>query len=158
MINFREMQPEDAEAVEIVEKASFAVPWSRKSFWEEAANEKTYYLLLLDGEKVIGYAGTWLIMDEAQITNVAILPAYRGQKLGKAMMAELIKIAVARGAERMTLEVRPSNTAALSLYKAFDFVDCGHRPGYYQDNGEDAVIMWNLQLEKTAAKIIAAAD
>lgn len=150
MIHFREMVPEDAEAVEVVEKASFAVPWSRKSFWEEAANERTYYLLALDDERVIGYAGTWLIMDEAQITNVAIHPDYRGKKISKRLMAEIIREAVKRGAERMTLEVRPSNTVALALYNSFDFKDCGRRPGYYQDNGEDAIIMWNMELKKTA--------
>ena len=74
MISFREMKPDDAAAVEEVEKASFSMPWSRKSFWEEAANERTYYLLALDDGKVIGYAGTWILDDEAQITNVAVAP------------------------------------------------------------------------------------
>ena len=144
MISFREMKPEDAEAVEQVEKASFSMPWSRKSFWEEAANERTYYLLALEDGKVIGYAGTWILDDEAQITNVAVVPEHRGKKIGAGLMAELIKEAKKRGATRMTLEVRPSNTVALALYKKFGFVDCGHRPHYYIDNGEDAVIMWNF--------------
>ena len=136
------MRPEDADAVEEVEKASFSMPWSRKSFWEEAANERTYYLLALDGDKVVGYAGTWILDDEAQITNVAVAPERRGQKVGTRLMEELIREAKNRGATRMTLEVRPSNTAALALYKRFGFKDCGHRPHYYLDNGEDAVIMW----------------
>lgn len=146
MISFREMKPEDADAVEEVEKASFAMPWSRKSFWEEAANERTYYLLALDDEKVIGYAGTWILDDEAQITNVAVAPAYRGKKVGAGLMENLIGEAKKRGATRMTLEVRPSNTAALALYEKFGFKDCGRRPHYYLDNGEDAVIMWNFDL------------
>ena len=146
MISFREMRPEDADAVEEVEKASFAVPWSRKSFWEEAANERTYYLLALDDEKVVGYAGTWILDDEAQITNVAVTPEYRGQKVGAGLMENLIKEAKKRGATRMTLEVRPSNTAALALYEKFGFKDYGRRPHYYLDNGEDAVIMWNMSL------------
>ena len=152
MIHFREMIPEDAAAVEIVEKASFAVPWSRKSFWEEAANEQTCYWLALSDEEIIGYAGCWLVLDEAQITNIAIHPDFRGQKIGRALLQEIIKEAVQRGAERMTLEVRPSNLVALKLYKSFDFKDCGRRPGYYQDNGEDAIIMWNLELPKTAER------
>ena len=146
MISFREMKPEDAEAVEEVEKASFSMPWSRKSFWEEAANERTYYLVALDDEKVIGYAGTWILDDEAQITNVAVAPAYRGKKVGAGLMENLIGEAKKRGATRMTLEVRPSNTAALALYEKFGFKDCGRRPHYYLDNGEDAVIMWNFNL------------
>ena len=142
MISFREMRPEDADAVEEVEKASFAVPWSRKSFWEEAANERTYYLLALDDDKVVGYAGTWILDDEAQITNVAVAPERRGQKIGAGLMENLINEAKKRGATRMTLEVRPSNTAAIALYEKFGFADYGRRPHYYLDNGEDAMIMW----------------
>ena len=147
MISFREMRPEDAEAVEKVEKASFAVPWSRKSFWEEAANERTYYLLALEDNEVIGYAGTWILDDEAQITNVAVGPTHRGKGVGAKLMEELIRAARARGATRMTLEVRPSNEAAVALYKKFGFKDYGRRPHYYLDNGEDAMIMWNFFLD-----------
>ena len=146
MISFREMKPEDAEAVEEVEKASFAVPWSRKSFWEEAANERTCYLLALDGETVVGYAGAWILDDEAQVTNIAVAPQRRGQKIGAGLLGALIRAAKERGATRMTLEVRPSNTAALALYEKFGFKDYGRRPHYYLDNGEDAVIMWNFHL------------
>ncbi len=146
MISYREMKPEDADAVEVVEKASFSMPWSRKDFWEHAANERTIYLLAVDDGKVVGYAGTWILDDEAQITNVAVAPEYRGQKVGEGLMENLIKEAKKRGAARMTLEVRPSNAAALALYKKFGFKDCGRRPHYYLDNGEDAIIMWNMKL------------
>ena len=78
-LEFREMAPEDADAVEIVERACFAIPWSRESFWKEAQNENTLYLLALDGERVIGYVGCWISYEEAQITNVAILPGSRGR-------------------------------------------------------------------------------
>ena len=61
-LTFREMKPEDADAVEAVEKTCFAIPWSRESFWKEAANENTCYLLALDGEQVIGYAGCWICL------------------------------------------------------------------------------------------------
>ena len=88
-LTFREMKPEDADAVEAVEKACFAIPWSRESFWKEAANENTCYLLALDGEQVIGYAGCWISFEEAQVTNIAIAPDYRGQKVGM-LRAELV--------------------------------------------------------------------
>ena len=146
MISFREMMPQDAAEVERIEQVSFAVPWSRQSFWEEAANEQTLYLLLLEDEQIIGYAGVWLVLDEAQVTNVAIAPEKRDQGFGHKLMAELMARARERGARRMTLEVRPSNTAALALYKDCGFKDYGRRPRYYQDNGEDAVIMWNMKL------------
>ena len=114
MIHFRQMTPEDAAGVELVEKASFAVPWSRQAFWQEAASERAYYLLVLEDEKIIGYAGTWIILDEAQITNVAIAPEYRGRGIGSQLMAALIQAVKARGATAMTLEVRPSNAAAIA--------------------------------------------
>ena len=146
MISFREMRPEDAAAVEEIERASFAVPWSRRAFWEEAKNERTLYLVALMEGEIAGYAGAWILLDEAQITNVAVAPEKRGRGIGRRLMEEMMARAKVRGASRMTLEVRPSNEAALTLYKSCGFLDYGRRPHYYQDNGEDAIIMWNMQL------------
>ena len=145
-ITFRRMAPEDADAVEVVEKACFAIPWSRESFWKEASNEYTLYLLALDGERVIGSVGCWITYDEAQITNVAVLPEYRGQGVGTKMFGEIIKAVKEKGVTAMTLEVRPSNAPARALYKHYGFHDAGRRPHYYQDDGEDAIIMWNTKL------------
>lgn len=147
MIRFRRMEQEDAAGVEVVEKASFAIPWSRQSFWEEVANDKTYYLLALDNDKIIGYVGAWLLLDEAHITNVAIMPEYRGRGIGTQMMVEFIRIVKERGITAMTLEVRPSNKVALVLYDRLGFKSVGLRKGYYQDNGESAMIMWNTKLQ-----------
>lgn len=145
-LHFKKMTTEDAAAVEEVEKASFGMPWSRESFWEEAVNDKAYYLLILDEDKVIGYAGTWVLFDEAQITNVAIVPSYRGKGVGFILMRELMQIVKTLGANAMTLEVRPSNAAAIGLYEKLGFKSVGLRPGYYQDNGEAAMIMWLTKL------------
>ena len=146
---FRQMVPEDADAVARVEAASFPVPWSRESFWREASNEHTCYVLVCDetaAEPVIGYAGCWILAGEAQITNVEILPAYRGRGIGTQLMAAVIEAAKERGATAMTLEVRPSNAPALALYHHYGFREAGRRKGYYSDNGEDAIIMWNTKL------------
>ena len=145
-LSFREMAPEDADAVEMVEKACFAIPWSRESFWKEAANENTVYLLALDGERVIGYAGCWISFEECQITNVAILPEYRGQGIGTKLFGTIIDVVKAKGVTAMTLEVRPSNAPARALYARYGFKDAGRRPHYYQDDAEDAIIMWNTKL------------
>ena len=150
-VNFREMVPEDAAAVETVEKACFAMPWSRESFWREAANEHTLYLLAIDEEapeekQVIGYVGCWISFEEAQITNVAVAPAYRGRHVGTEMMAELIRRVKEKGVTALTLEVRPSNEPALALYRNYGFKEAGRRPHYYSDNGEDAIIMWNTKI------------
>ncbi|MFA6849629.1 MAG: ribosomal protein S18-alanine N-acetyltransferase [Selenomonadaceae bacterium] len=146
MITFRKMVKEDAAGVEIVEKASFGMPWSRQSFWEAAVNKDAYYLLALDKNEIIGYAGTWLVADEAHIMNVAIAPMHRTMGLGRKMMEELIRIVKEKGVTAMTLEVRPSNTVARKLYEKMGFKSVGLRKGYYEDNKEDAMIMWLTKL------------
>lgn len=84
------------------------------------------------------------------MTNIAIAPEWRGRGLGNALMADLIRAAMQRGATAMTLEVRPSNAPALALYARYGFQAAGRRPHYYSDNGEDAIIMWNTKLAETA--------
>ena len=152
-LSFRRMAREDADAVEVVEKACFKIPWSRESFWKAAGNADTCYLLALDGERVIGYAGCWVSFEEAQITNVAILPAYRGKGIATKLLKELFRLAVKRGITAMTLEVRPSNAPARALYAHYAFRQVGVRKKYYQDNGEDALILWNTKLSELALDV-----
>lgn len=139
----RMMEAEDIDAVLKIEHQSFSIPWSREAFEAEVCdNEIARYLVLINGEKVIGYGGMWIILDEAHVTNIAVLPSFRGRGLGKKLLAAMIETAKAGGAASMTLEVRASNEAAKKLYTGFGFKECGVRPGYYTDNREDAVIMW----------------
>ncbi|MGN0941080.1 MAG: ribosomal protein S18-alanine N-acetyltransferase [Selenomonadaceae bacterium] len=153
-IKFREMTPDDAEDVAAIEAASFSAEfslgWSRDAFYREATNDLSLYIVAVDdskgSEKIVGYAGVWLIADEAQIMNVAVAPDHRGKKISNGLMTELIARSKEKGATRMTLEVRPSNTPALALYASFGFKEYGRRPHYYQDNGEDAIIMWNMRI------------
>ena len=146
-LTIRPMNTGDVDAVLAVEQASFATPWSRDSFVAEAGdNDLACYLVLQAGNEIVGYAGVWVVLDEAHVTNVAIMPAFRGQRLGARLMTALMAAARARGARRMTLEVRPSNEAARRLYGALGFVIRGLRPGYYSDNKEDALIMWRDEL------------
>lgn len=147
-LSFRKMLPDDAGGVELVEKACFTIPWSRKSFWQEASNDKAYYLLAIDehnDQKIIGYVGMWVLFGEAQITNVAVMPEYQNQSIGRKMLNEIICIAKEKGADAMTLEVRPSNQSAIHLYESLGFKSVGRRRGYYE-NGEDAEIMWLMDL------------
>jgi ribosomal-protein-alanine N-acetyltransferase len=90
---------------------------------------------------VRAYAGAWIIFDEAHITNVAVEKALRGQGLGRAIMAALIQYAANMGAAYMTLEVRRSNTVAQALYNSMGFVELAVRKRYYEDNGEDALLL-----------------
>lgn len=143
---FREMTQDDAEAVAAVEEKCFAVPWKRDDFWREAKNELASYIVAeLDG-KIVAYAGAWVSFNQADVMNVGVDPNFRGQGLGTLLFAELIKTVKARGATSITLEVRPSNKAAIKLYENFGLRSVGRRKGYYRDNGEDAIIMWNTKL------------
>lgn len=91
---------------------------------------------------IVGFAGLWLMVDEAHITTIATHPAYRRRGLGELLLTSLIDIAYDIGARQVTLEVRVSNTVAQNLYHKYGFREAGIRRRYYSDNGEDAIIMW----------------
>lgn len=141
-ITVRRMNVLDIDGVLAVEQEAFSTPWSREGFVNEMSNELAYYLVLVEAGNIIGYAGMWLIVDEAHVTNVAVLAAYRGKKLGEKLMTALLEHAKRRGASRMTLEVRESNEVALGLYSKFGFAAQGRRRNYYTDTKEDALVMW----------------
>lgn len=142
-MEIRFMTVDDLDAVMEIEHSSFSIPWSREAFYNEIEqNHLSTYLVVEDGERVAGYCGVWLVVDEAHITNVAVLPDYRGQGLGEALMQRIMKIAKEVGARVMTLEVRLSNKAAQGLYRKMGFQDGGIRKRYYSDNQEDALVMW----------------
>jgi [ribosomal protein S18]-alanine N-acetyltransferase len=140
---FRLMREEDIDQIVNIEKLSFTIPWSKDAFYNELnKNQYATYLLIEDDEKIIGYCGVWIVIDEAHITNIAILPDYRGRKLGEALLGKVIEMAKEMGAKSMTLEVRVSNSVAQNLYRKFGFENGGIRKGYYTDNQEDALVMW----------------
>ncbi|EAX46888.1 ribosomal-protein-alanine acetyltransferase [Thermosinus carboxydivorans Nor1] len=139
----RPMTADDIDAVLEVERASFTTPWSRAAFAAEVAdNDLAYYLVGEADGAVVGYAGVWIILDEAHVTNIAVLPAYRGQGLGEQLLTALMAYAKKRGALSMTLEVRVSNEGAQRLYRRLGFMPRGIRKQYYSDTKEDALIMW----------------
>lgn len=101
---------------------------------------------------IIGFAGLWLMVDEAHITTIAIHPDYRGRGLGEFELASLIDIAIQIGAKWVTLEVRVSNYVAQNLYRKYGFREAGMRQRYYSDNQEDALIMWTEELSSPSFK------
>nr|WP_111646487.1 ribosomal protein S18-alanine N-acetyltransferase [Anoxybacillus vitaminiphilus] len=142
-ITFRQMTLDDLDDVLKIEHASFTLPWSRESFYNELVHNKySNYIVMEWNGQVIGYCGMWLVIDEAHITNVAVLPEFRGKKLGEALMRKAMETAKERGAKTMTLEVRVSNHVAQSLYRKLGFLNGGIRKQYYTDNQEDALVMW----------------
>ncbi len=97
-------------------------------------------------DKVLGFAGMWLIIDECHITNIAVHPNYRKLGIGNILMNKIITICKERNITGITLEVRESNTPAKNLYYKYGFKDSGIRKGYYADNNEDALLMWKTDL------------
>lgn len=142
-VMFREMTLEDVPAVSAIERESFHTPWSEDSFISELLyNQLAWYYVLEYRGRVVAYGGLWTIAGEGHITNIAVSKALRGHGLGRLITVEMIKAGEEKGCTRFTLEVRPANTPAVQLYESLGFKGVGLRPRYYQDTGEDALIMW----------------
>jgi len=141
-ITFRKMDFKDVDGVVQIESLSFSAPWTAAMFNEELNNPIAYYIVAADGEEVVGYAGMWLIIDEAHITNIAVDPRYHRRNIATTMIRLLIEKAREMNLRAMTLEVRTGNFQAIELYKRFGFKTEGCRKGYYREDGEDALIMW----------------
>lgn len=141
--------------VVILDQLCFGGLWTKDGYQRELESPNSDLLGVweLEGEgeeKLIGLGCLWAILDEAHITILGVHPAYRGQGLGRALLWSLLNSARQRGLAWATLEVRVSNQAALSLYTQFGFKEAGRRKGYYQDTGEDALILWRngIQLDE----------
>lgn len=138
-----DMKIDDIDDVYDVERLSFITPWSKDAFITELTrNSCAIYKVIKYNGKVVGYAGMWCMIDEGHITNIAVHPEFRGIGLGEKLVDALIDEAKKKGIHAMTLEVRVSNEPAINLYKKKGFVSVATRKGYYQDTGEDALIMW----------------
>lgn len=140
----RKMTEQDLDGVMRIEHEAFSLPWSRESYLGELKNSFANYLVCDYAGEIAGYAGIWIVFEEAHITNVAVGQKYRSRGIGLALMRETEKIARAKQAIRILLEVRPSNRVAINMYESLDYFQTGLRKAYYTDNGEDAIIMTKL--------------
>lgn len=139
---YRRMTLADVEQVHALEESTFAQPWSLQSFIDEMErNACARYIVAEEAGTVLGYAGAWLIIDEGHITNVAVAQSVRGKGVGTALMEALMQYAANMGVQYMTLEVRKTNLIAQKLYRRMGFMELGVRKRYYEDNGEDALLM-----------------
>ena len=142
-VTIRRLRMEDIEHVSRLERRCYTLPWSSSAYTTEVTNPSAYYTVALDENGVIiGYAGMWVIMDEAHLTTIAVEPARRGLKIGERLLLDLLEEGMSRGTKRATLEVRERNTVAHNLYLKYGFEDVAVRKRYYSDNGENAIIMW----------------
>ena len=141
-VNFRLLTEADLPVIVDIEATAFYDAWNESMLRNELSNGLTTYLVMESEGKIIGYAGFWLVAGEAQVTRVAVLEELRGLGLGTRLTAALVNKAWELGAEAVTLEVRESNVAAQRAYLTCGFASEGIRPNYYEDNHENAVIMW----------------
>jgi ribosomal-protein-alanine N-acetyltransferase len=147
------MALEDVPAVLDIERASFSTPWPPEAFHQELRhNRLARYVVARQGGAVVGYAGVWLMVDEAHITTFAVHPHSRRQGVGRRLLLAVIALSDDLGATRMTLEVRVSNLAAQALYGAHGFAIAGRRERYYTDDGEDAYIMTTPPIASAAMR------
>ena len=143
-IKIQRMQKSDVDnVINIEEKAYGEHHWSKESFLNELSNDLARYYAAFDiNGNLLGYAGCWQILEEVHITNIAVSPDFRRQKIGERLLRQIIDDCYKNKAKYITLEVRVSNNAAIKLYEKYGFKSLGTRKGYYQNNNEDALIMW----------------
>ncbi len=136
------MRMDDVAAVHEIERLSFRTPWPAYAFEQELrANRLARYIVARAGDRIVGFAGIWMMVDEAHVTTFGVHPDWRRQAIGRQLLLNLVELADSIGARRMTLEVRESNVAAQALYQRFGFEVVGRRKAYYSDDGEDALVM-----------------
>ena len=141
------MQLDDVDRVAAIERRSFPTPWPARGYRHELANNKhAFYVVLarLDEhgeEHILGYAGQWIVADEAHVSTIAVDPDWRGRGLGALLLHQMVHHALTHDAAVVSLEVRESNEPAHALYARFGFRQVGRRRRYYRDTGEDALLM-----------------
>jgi ribosomal-protein-alanine N-acetyltransferase len=147
-LSLRPLGAADLDQVCAIERASFGTPWSKPLFEEELKRPALCHWIVAEGApgEVLAYGGFWLAVDEAHFTNLAVRGDRRGLGLGRRLLLALLDKARGLGCVRATLEVRPSNAAALALYLGEGFSVAAMRPHYYTDDGEDALILWKQGL------------
>ena len=140
--HIRKMTMDDLDDIMQIEASSFAAPWSRYTFeFDLLHNPHANYFVFIKDDILVGYMGLWIFNPVGHIINMAVVDEFRRQKMGSEMLKHAVKFGESKGVESFTLEVRKSNKAAIELYRSHGFVEVGIRPEYYDDDGEDAVIM-----------------
>lgn len=141
-MHLRRMEIEDAKEIEIIEKQSFALPWSKyeieKTF---LAGNNLFCIATIQGE-VVGYIGMLMVLDEGNIINIAVKSDFRRCGIAKGLLVFLIAEAKKEEVKHITLEVRQSNAIAIKMYESLGFEAVGIRKNFYERPTENAVIMW----------------
>jgi ribosomal-protein-alanine N-acetyltransferase len=147
MIKIEKMTLADIESVLKLEKVCFGDKWTSTPFLSELERVDCSYLVVKYDNNIIGYSGCWLILEELHITIMAVHPDFRRKKIGQRLLVKLLQEGKNNGAKWATLEVKASNLEAQRLYEKFGFTVKGRRKQYYQQDREDALIMWTDEIE-----------
>ena len=142
-----EMKEQHVQQIAELEKMCFHDPWSESSIASELNNRLSLWFVAVQEEQVIGYVGSQTVLGETDMMNIAVHPNYRKQGIGTELIEHLIEALTLRGSHSLTLEVRVSNEAAISVYKKLGFTEVGCRKNYYRNPKEDALILrkeWSL--------------
>ena len=146
MLIYREVQKKDVPAISRIENISFSQPWSKKGISDFIKQNNSICIVAEEFGKVVGYVGLYHVMEEGNITNLAVLPGYKRIGVGENLMRFLIDKVKDMGIKGITLEVRESNEAAINLYTKLGFDSIGIRKRFYEKPVEDAIIMWKFKL------------
>lgn len=152
------MRTKDLKGVLRIEEAVFPQPWSHRLFVDELSQRTSRaYRAAWVGRTIVGFAGQMFIDDESHVNNIAVDPSWQGRGLGAAILADLVRTALARRARHLTLEVRVGNNAAIALYQRFGMAPVGVRRNYYPVTGDDALVMWvrDIDSEDYATRLAA---
>lgn len=136
---------EDVPELVEMEKAIFSVPWSEQQFADLLKRDYCLYMVAQKEERIVGFAGLTILVDEGDIDKVMVAESCRGLGIADSLMRELLAEAGQRGVKDFTLEVRAGNTPAIRLYEKHGFASEGIRPRFYDKPVEDAMIMWLRQ-------------
>lgn len=154
-INVRNANTSDVDNMYNIEKMSYGKHhWSREAFLKELNSNYTTFFVAesknLNQQEIVGYISMWKIGDEGHIITLAIHNLYRRQHIADILLYSLIKNAIQNNVQYLTLEVRASNIAAIKLYTKHKFKQLGLRKKYYQDNNEDALVLWTNNINDKA--------
>jgi [ribosomal protein S18]-alanine N-acetyltransferase len=140
--------PEQIDDILAIEEAAFSNPWTREMYLAELENHGVSFCFLAksDDGRAVGFCSVWRVVDELHINNLAVLPEFRRNGIGSALLKHVLHHGAGLGARRATLEVRESNDAARLLYEHFGFAVAAVRRSYYTKPVEDALVLWRENL------------
>ncbi len=144
-LHFGPLEAGHIQQMAVIETECFSVPWSRETLEEELDNPFAHYVVCTDGQgNVLGYIGSRVVLDSADITNVAVRPPYRRRGIAAGLVSRMVEQLRAKGVASVLLEVRESNLPAQNCYAAAGFVPVGRRKNYYDLPKEDALLMGRI--------------